>query len=60
MVARRDLAMALRRKLGDWSRVAELQKAHASTDTENVETYDQMGHFYCDRHQYADACRYYR
>lgn len=52
--------MALRRKLGDWSRVAELQKAHASTDTENVETYDQMGHFYCDRHQYADACRYYR
>ena len=54
------MALALRRKLGDWSRVAELQKPGASTDTENASTYNQMGNYYCDRHQYAEACRYFK
>lgn len=56
----RDLAVALRRKLGDWSRVAELQNSAASTDSENLSTYNQMGNYFKDRHQYAPACRYYK
>ena len=56
----RDLALALRRKLGDWSRVAELQKSNTETDSENQSTYDQMGNYYCDRHQYSEACHYYK
>ncbi|KAI9557994.1 hypothetical protein GHT06_014747 [Daphnia sinensis] len=57
---RRDLAMALRRKLGDWARVSELQNVATTTDMENKSTYNQMGNFFCDRHQYAQASRYYK
>ena len=57
---KRDLALALRRKLGDWSRVAELQSSAASTDSENLSTYNQMGNYFGDRHQYAPASRYYK
>lgn len=56
----RDLAMALRRKLGDWARVSELQNAATSTDLENKSTYNQMGNFFGDRHQYTQASRYYK
>lgn len=52
--------MALRRKLGDWARVSELQNAATTTDLENKSTYNQMGNFFCDRHQYAQASRYYK
>lgn len=55
----RDLALALRRKLGDWSRVAELQNSATSTDSENLSTYNQMGSYFGDRHQYVQASRYY-
>ena len=51
--------MALRRKLGDWERVSELQNAATSTDLENKSTYNQMGNFFGDRHQYIQASRYY-
>ncbi len=54
------MALALRRKLGDWSRVAELQNSAASTDSETISTYNQMGSYFGDRHQYATACRYYQ
>lgn len=52
--------MALRRKLGDWARVSELQNAATTTDLENKSTYNQMGNFFCDRHQYAQASGYYK
>lgn len=52
--------MALRRKLGDWSRVAELQNTITSTDLENKSSYNQMGNFFADRHQYAQASNYYK
>lgn len=55
-----DLALALRRKLGDWSRVAELQNSVASTDSETKSTYTQMGNYFNDRHQYAQASHYYK
>ena len=55
-----DLALALRRKLGDWTRVAELQNSTTSTDLENKSTYNQMGNYYSDRLQYSQACRYYK
>lgn len=58
--ASRDLALALRRKLGDWSRVAELQNTSAATDSENKTTYNQMGNYFNDRHQYGQAARYYK
>lgn len=59
---RKDLALALRRKLGDWSRVAELQQqaGSASSDAESKANYNHMGNYYFDRHQFAKACRYYK
>ena len=59
---RKDLALALRRKLGDWSRVAELQQqaGSTSTDAESKANYNHMGNYYFDRHQFAKASRYYK
>ena len=52
--------MSLRRKLGDWCRVAELQKSVVSTDSETQSTYNEMGCYFSDRHQYDQACHYFK
>lgn len=40
--------------------MAELQNSTSSTDLENKSTYNEMGNYYNDRHNYTQACRYYK
>lgn len=49
----RDLAVALRRKLGDWFRVLQLLKSGpAGDDTKMEEALNNIGHHYADRQQW--------
>ncbi|CAH2066689.1 unnamed protein product, partial [Iphiclides podalirius] len=57
---RRDLAIALRRRLGHWFRVVELLKMSVSTtDAEIKNAYINIGDYYIDRQNWAGAIEYY-
>ena len=47
------MAVALRRKLGDWFRVVQLLKGGASGDDVKMEeALNNIGHYYADRHKW--------
>uniref|UniRef100_A0A0P4W8W7 WD repeat-containing protein 35 n=1 Tax=Scylla olivacea TaxID=85551 RepID=A0A0P4W8W7_SCYOL len=57
-VDRRDLAISLRRKLGDWFRVAQLLKSGSfGDDVQMEEALNNIGHYYADRHKWDDAVK---
>ncbi|CAH0603165.1 unnamed protein product [Chrysodeixis includens] len=57
---RRDLAIALRKRLGHWFRVVELLKMSASTtDAQVKQAYSNIGDYYIDRQNWASAVEYY-
>ncbi|XP_063617701.1 WD repeat-containing protein 35 [Cydia splendana] len=57
---RRDLAIALRKRLGHWFRVVELLKQSASTtDAQVKQAYSNIGDYYIDRQNWAGALEYY-
>ncbi|XP_053602083.1 WD repeat-containing protein 35 [Plodia interpunctella] len=57
---RRDLAIALRKRLGHWFRVVELLKMSASTtDAQVKQIYSNIGDYYIDRQNWSGAVEYY-
>ncbi|XP_045770469.1 WD repeat-containing protein 35 [Maniola jurtina] len=57
---RRDLAIALRKRLGHWFRVVELLKTAVSTTEAQVkQAYSNIGDYYIDRQNWAGALEYY-
>ena len=59
-VDRRDLAIGLRRKLGDWFKVLQLLKGGGGgTDGEVEEAWNYIGDYYAERHKWEEAVAYY-
>ncbi|XP_045510780.1 WD repeat-containing protein 35 isoform X2 [Colias croceus] len=57
---RRDLAIALRKRLGHWFRVVELLKMSVTTTESQVkQVYNNIGDYYIDRQNWAGAIEYY-
>ncbi|CAG5021961.1 unnamed protein product [Parnassius apollo] len=57
---RRDLAIALRKRLGHWFRVVELLKSSVSAnDSEVKQAYINIGDYYLDRQNWIGAVEYY-
>ncbi|CAF4761031.1 unnamed protein product [Pieris macdunnoughi] len=56
----RDLAIALRKRLGHWFRVVELLKMSVTTTESQVkQAYSNIGDYYIDRQNWAGAIEYY-
>lgn len=55
--ARRDLAVSLRKMLGDWFRVVQLLKGgNSGTDDRQLEeAWNAIGDYYADRHKWPLA-----
>ncbi|XP_034051333.1 WD repeat-containing protein 35 isoform X2 [Thalassophryne amazonica] len=60
-VDRRDLAISLRIKLGDWFRVLQLLKTGSGTcdDALMEQAYNAIGDYFADRQKWASAVQYY-
>ncbi|CAH0725787.1 unnamed protein product, partial [Brenthis ino] len=57
---RRDLAIALRKRLGHWFRVVELLKTSVTTtDAQVKQAYSNIGDYYIDRQNWTGALEYY-
>ncbi|CAH1774582.1 unnamed protein product [Owenia fusiformis] len=58
---RRDLAVSLRKKLGDWFRVVQLLKTGAGggDDVQLEEAWNAIGNYYADRQKWQQAVTYY-
>nr|XP_026487691.1 WD repeat-containing protein 35 isoform X1 [Vanessa tameamea] len=57
---RRDLAIALRKRLGHWFRVVELLKMSVTTtDAQVKQAYSNIGDYYIDRQNWTGALEYY-
>ncbi|CAH2104699.1 unnamed protein product [Euphydryas editha] len=57
---RRDLAIALRKRLGHWFRVVELLKMSVTTTEAQVkQAYSNIGDYYIDRQNWTGALEYY-
>jgi WD repeat-containing protein 35 len=57
---RKDLAVALRKKLGDWFRVLELLQTGSFADDQQLEeAYNAIGDFYADRQKWQLAVQHY-
>ena len=57
---RRDLAIALRKKLGDWFKVLQLLKAGGGgTDKEVEEAWNYIGEYYAERRKWDEAVQFY-
>ncbi|KAI0210975.1 WD repeat-containing protein 35 [Lamellibrachia satsuma] len=57
---RRDLAVALRKKLGDWFRVVSLLKTGGGGDDQALEeAWNSIGDYYADRQKWQEAVTYY-
>ncbi|KAL5015359.1 hypothetical protein ScPMuIL_009629 [Solemya velum] len=57
---RRDLAVSLRKKLGDWFRVVQLLKTGAGGDDVQLEeAWNAIGDYYADRQKWYQAVTYY-
>ncbi|EDV23603.1 uncharacterized protein TRIADDRAFT_50569 [Trichoplax adhaerens] len=58
---RRDLAIDMRVKLGDWFRVSQLLKTEGGGGDDNLvrQSHNAIGDYYADRHRWRDAIRQY-
>ncbi|KAK3580220.1 hypothetical protein CHS0354_012747 [Potamilus streckersoni] len=57
---RRDLAVSLRKKLGDWFRVVQLLKTGSGGDDLQLEeAWNAIGDYYADRQKWQQAVTYY-
>ncbi|XP_060781150.1 WD repeat-containing protein 35 [Neoarius graeffei] len=58
---RRDLAISLRIKLGDWFRVLQLLRSGSgdSDDTLQEQAYNAIGDYFADRQKWLNAVQYY-
>lgn len=54
----RDLAVSLRKKLGDWFRVVQLLKTGSGGDDVQLEeAWNAIGDYYADRQKWSVYCR---
>ena len=59
-VDRRDLAVALRKKLGDWFKVVQLLKSGGGgNDVEMEEAWNRIGDYYAENYNWEEAAQYY-
>ncbi|CAK8696266.1 unnamed protein product [Clavelina lepadiformis] len=58
---RRDLAIELRMKLGDWFRVVQLLKSGSggADDKQLIKAWNAIGDYYADRQKWSNAVTYY-
>ena len=57
---RKDLAIQLKMKVGDWFRVVELVKQGFGNDDILIQAYDKIGDYYADRFKWPEAASYYK
>eukprot|EP00736_Rhodelphis_marinus_P014135 Rmarinus@m.4538 len=56
---RKDLAVELRMRMGDWFRVVDLVQAGGGDDTLWMEAHNRIGDYYADRQKWAQAVKHY-
>eukprot|EP00753_Platysulcus_tardus_P015766 PLAT5272.2.p1 GENE.PLAT5272.2~~PLAT5272.2.p1 ORF type:complete len:1194 (+),score=710.47 PLAT5272.2:43-3624(+) len=56
---RKDLAIDLRMRLGDWFRVVQLLQGPAGDDTQRRMAWNRIGDYYADRLKWHKAVQYY-
>lgn len=58
-IDRKDLAIDLRQRLGDWFRVVQLVQSGGGNDALLSHAWDMIGEYYADRHKWEKAIKYY-
>jgi WD repeat-containing protein 35 len=58
-IDRKDLAIDLRQRLGDWFRVVQLVQSGGGNDVLLNHAWNMIGEYYADRHQWEKAIKYY-
>lgn len=58
-IDRKDLAIDLRQRLGDWFRVVQLVQSGGGNDTLLAHAWNMIGEYYADRHKWEKAIKYY-
>lgn len=58
-IDRKDLAIDLRQRLGDWFRVVQLVQSGGGNDDLLIHAWNMMGEYYYDRHKWEKAIKYY-
>jgi len=61
-IDRRDLAIEMRMKLGDWFKVHQLLKSGSSAaeDKKLLQAWNAMGDYYAERHKWSNALSFYQ
>ena len=59
-IDRKDLALDMRRKLGDWPKVVQLIEQGAGNDEELKKAYKNLGDYSAERMKWAKAVKYYQ
>jgi WD repeat-containing protein 35 len=58
-IDRKDLAIQLRKRLGDYTRVVQLLQTGGGNDKLVREAWDQIGFYFADRMKWKKACQYF-
>jgi WD repeat-containing protein 35 len=59
-IDRKDLAIQLRKRLGDYTRVVQLLQTGGGNDTLVRESWDKIGEYYADRFKWKKAAQYFQ
>jgi WD repeat-containing protein 35 len=58
-IDRKDLAIALRERMGDWSRVVQLVQNGGGDDKMLAQAWNKIGDYYADKFKWGKAAQYY-
>lgn len=58
-IDRKDLAIQLRERMGDWSRVVQLVQNGGGDDHMLAQAWGKIGDYYADKFKWAKAAQYY-
>lgn len=59
-IDRKDLAIQMRKKVGDYSRVVQLLQTGGGNDAMVSDAYDKIGEYYADRFKWKKAAQYFQ
>ena len=59
-IERKDLALKLRIRLGDWAKVLQLIESGAGNDQMLTRVYKNLGDYSAERQKWAKAAKYYK
>lgn len=59
-IDRKDLAISLRKRVGDYARVVQLLQTGGGNDQLAREAWDQIGNYYADRMKWKKAAQYFQ